>query len=150
MKSERSQHNIHRESSSLLVVPRCSDVLDGTEDIGDADNARGNSIASSIVNSAAGWRKELAKWKGDQRANDGDSESEGDEASPDQNSRRREKAWLPRSLALLFAGSQRPLERRPRARFDEETRLMELLAAEHDDEALDDGALEGSGDEYEP
>jgi hypothetical protein len=41
------------------------------------------------------------------------------------------------------------VERRPQRRFDEETLLMELLAAEHDDEPFDDGALEASGDDYD-
>jgi hypothetical protein len=33
--------------------------------------------------------------------------------------------------------------------FDHEALLMELLAAEHDSKEPDDGALEGSGDDYE-
>ena len=33
--------------------------------------------------------------------------------------------------------------------FTEEQLLMELLAQEKDDEILDDGALEGFGDEYD-
>ena len=32
--------------------------------------------------------------------------------------------------------------------FDREALLMKLLATEHDDEEPDDGALEGSGDDY--
>ena len=37
-----------------------------------------------------------------------------------------------------------------RPAFTEETLFMELLNAAHSDEELDDGELEGSGDEFEP
>ena len=58
------------------------------------------------------------------------------------------RSWLPCSLADLFKGeSKRPVVQR-RQPFDHEALLMELLVAEHDDEEPDDGALEGSGDDY--
>ncbi|KAJ7893659.1 hypothetical protein B0H14DRAFT_2334735 [Mycena olivaceomarginata] len=56
----------------------------------------------------------------------------------------------PRSLALLFGGEvARPVERPKRAQFTQEVLLMELFAAEESDEEPDDGALSGSGDEFE-
>ncbi len=56
-----------------------------------------------------------------------------------------------RSLMMLFGGGAKPLGQPPRRRtLDDESRLMELIAAEYEGEAPDDGALEGSGDEYEP
>ncbi|KAJ3976797.1 hypothetical protein EV361DRAFT_958367 [Lentinula raphanica] len=67
------------------------------------------------------------------------------------------RSWLPRSLALLFGGSAigtqvsdggRPRHAR-RGAYSEEQLLMELLAQEKEDEILDDGALEGLGDEYD-
>ena len=61
---------------------------------------------------------------------------------------RRVRSWLPCTLAALFKGeSKRPVVQR-RQPFDREALLMELLAAEHDDEEPDDGTLEGSGDDY--
>ncbi|KAJ7695822.1 hypothetical protein B0H14DRAFT_2234990, partial [Mycena olivaceomarginata] len=54
------------------------------------------------------------------------------------------------SLALLFGGVvARVVERPQRTQFTEERLYMELLAAEESDEDPDDGALSGSGDEYE-
>ena len=72
------------------------------------------------------------------------------------------RQWLPRSLALLFGGkssepavgstpgtTDRPQHPSCRAAWTQEQLLMELLAQEAEDEIPDDGALEGSGDEYE-
>jgi hypothetical protein len=59
------------------------------------------------------------------------------------------KPWLLRSLDLLFGGQAwQPLGCLKRQPFDEEAWMMELLAAEYDDEPPDDGELEGSGDDY--
>jgi hypothetical protein len=59
------------------------------------------------------------------------------------------KPWLPRSLKNLFGvGAKRPLKA-VRKTFDHETLLMELLAAEYDDEPLDDGEKEGSDDDFD-
>ncbi|KAJ7246444.1 hypothetical protein C8J57DRAFT_1241494 [Mycena rebaudengoi] len=58
--------------------------------------------------------------------------------------------WLPCPLSHLFGGTiARHIQRRSRAAFTEEERLMELLGAEHSDEESDDGELEGSGDGYD-
>ncbi|KAJ7580634.1 hypothetical protein C8J56DRAFT_914794 [Mycena floridula] len=57
---------------------------------------------------------------------------------------------MPRSLELLFGGvSKKPVQHQPRQVFNREVLLMELLGAEAEDEAPDDGALEGSGDDFE-
>ncbi|EJD33434.1 hypothetical protein AURDEDRAFT_177482 [Auricularia subglabra TFB-10046 SS5] len=58
------------------------------------------------------------------------------------------------NLALLFGGkAARPADVPPaatrRKAFTEERLYMELLAAEYDDEEPDDGAKEGSEDDYE-
>ncbi|KAJ3712352.1 hypothetical protein DFJ43DRAFT_1008518, partial [Lentinula guzmanii] len=60
---------------------------------------------------------------------------------------------LPATLEKLFGGNvQRPVAvpQQRRQALDPEARRMELLAAEFSDEAPDDGALEGSGDDYGP
>ncbi|KAJ7114403.1 hypothetical protein C8R44DRAFT_795574 [Mycena epipterygia] len=58
--------------------------------------------------------------------------------------------WLPCPLSRLFGGTiAKPPQSHSRRAFTEEERLMELLGAEHSDEELDDGELEGSGDDYD-
>ncbi|KAJ7841641.1 hypothetical protein B0H13DRAFT_1649139, partial [Mycena leptocephala] len=53
-------------------------------------------------------------------------------------------------LSQLFGGKiPQPPERAPRKAFSREELLIQLLAAEHSDEELDDQELEGSGDDYE-
>ncbi|KAJ7091592.1 hypothetical protein C8R44DRAFT_816891 [Mycena epipterygia] len=62
---------------------------------------------------------------------------------------RRSVRWLPCPLSHLFGGTiAKPPQPHSRRAFTEE-RLMELLGAEHSDEELDDGELEGSGDDYD-
>ncbi|KAJ7021258.1 hypothetical protein C8F04DRAFT_1195660 [Mycena alexandri] len=57
---------------------------------------------------------------------------------------------FPRSLNILFGGVlKKPVGKPRREQFTREVLLMELLAAEESDEELDDGALSGSGDEFE-
>ena len=80
------------------------------------------------------------------------NDSSGDKQPAAAGGARWPKKWLPCSLALLFGdapAAPQLAERRPRRQFDEEARLMELLAAEHSDEPPDDGELEGSGDDYD-
>jgi hypothetical protein len=43
---------------------------------------------------------------------------------------------------------QQPIERPRHPALDKEARMMELLAAEYDEEPPDDGELKGSGDNY--
>ncbi len=67
------------------------------------------------------------------------------------------RKFLPATLRKLFGGdgAARPVDTtgtctRQRAALDEELRLMELLQAEYAEEAPNNGALEGSGDDFEP
>ncbi|KAF8985649.1 hypothetical protein BDQ17DRAFT_1494820 [Cyathus striatus] len=72
--------------------------------------------------------------------------------------RERQSKWLPHSLELLFSGRKdindeeqvQRISRRQQV-YTEEAQLMELLAdkAADEDPTLDDGELEGSGDNFE-
>ncbi|KAH9964091.1 hypothetical protein BJV74DRAFT_710395, partial [Russula compacta] len=54
------------------------------------------------------------------------------------------------SLELLFGRqAKQPIGPPKQCAFDKETQMMKLLAAEYEDEPPDDGALEGSGDDYQ-
>jgi hypothetical protein len=89
----------------------------------------------------------LAKWIDDKRKDTSYEDFELDRPTGISGaSGRRTQQLLPCSLAILFkGGSKRPAGQRSRPP-DREALLMELLAAEHDDEAPDYGALsEGSG-----
>ena len=75
--------------------------------------------------------------------------SDDDEPPETVNPPRRVPKFLPKSLHLLFGGRVlRPIECPQRRQFDREVLMMELLAAEHEEESVDDGAKSGSGDEY--
>ncbi|KAJ7731279.1 hypothetical protein B0H16DRAFT_1329398, partial [Mycena metata] len=55
------------------------------------------------------------------------------------------------SLKILFGCVvKKPVGRPRREQFTREVLIMELLAAEESDEEPDDGALSGSGGEFEP
>ena len=106
------------------------------------------SSRSNLVSSGKSWRRVMQKWIEEER--DMSSDDESDQEQPASTSARRSKPWLPRSLALLFGGkTAQPFRRRKPQAFDEEAWRMELLVAEYDDEPPDDGALAGSGDDYE-
>jgi len=110
---------------------------------------------SALVKSRNGWRKEMSTWVQDERRIT-DSDSDTEKLANVMYGRQRSK-WLPRSLELLFGGQKEfdvdeQLRRvRRREAYTEEARLMELLADEEADEErlLDDGELEGSGDDFE-
>ncbi|KAJ7756118.1 hypothetical protein B0H14DRAFT_3599712 [Mycena olivaceomarginata] len=91
----------------------------------EADDDEGE--GSKLVKSAAAWRVEVNKWvRSARESEEGMSEDEEDDPP------------LPK-----------PVEK-PRAKqFTREVLMMELLATEESDEDPDDGALSGSGDEYE-
>lgn len=112
-----------------------------------------SSSRSHLVTSRAAWRRELARWQ-DEQTSDG-SDSDSDQPSDTTTGQKSRKPWLPLSLCKLFGSSPATRDRQPRPRrtYTEEAIYdMELLAAEMDDpeETLDDGALAGSGDEYNP
>jgi hypothetical protein len=91
----------------------------------------------------------LAKWVKEER--EGKSEEESDDLGLGGTSTLQGchiRLWLPCSLATLFRGASKQPTSHCCQPFDHEALLMELLAAEHDNEEPDDGALEGSGDDY--
>ncbi|KAJ7739480.1 hypothetical protein B0H14DRAFT_2315923, partial [Mycena olivaceomarginata] len=102
----------------------------------------------SLVNSACSWNKVHAKWM--VAARDLSDDEDGEELQRLATTMGPSTTkFLPRILAKLFGGQiKRPFKAAPRP-FTRETLLMELLAAEHSDEELDDGELEGSGDDYD-
>lgn len=108
----------------------------------------------ALVKSAAAWRAQVAKWKGE--ADEEDESGSDDELALSPALRR--SVFFPRSLNLLFGGKahwQRPAQssaaqpERARRIVTEEALMMELLQAEYEGEEPDDGELEGSGDDYE-
>ncbi|KAJ3970340.1 hypothetical protein EV361DRAFT_869347, partial [Lentinula raphanica] len=151
LKTTRIARKNHSEDrvGKLLQVPRYGEVLQETNE--DAQR-------STLVTNRRKWRAEMAKWKEDVQRHDeilGNNPEAGPLPLPETG--RQSRSWLPRSLALLFGGSAigtqvsdggRPRRAR-RGAYSEEQLLMELLAQEKEDEILDDGALEGSGDEYD-
>ncbi|KAJ7205457.1 hypothetical protein GGX14DRAFT_367981, partial [Mycena pura] len=118
---------------------------------------------SVIIKSSAGWRKQVGEWQREVQELDAldhlsEQDDEGAEEFPDvtlQSARQRgsgrRRAWLPATLESLFAGgAPSPIQLKRRERVvSEEGRLMELLQAVHSDKEPDDGAREGSGDDYE-
>jgi hypothetical protein len=62
----------------------------------------------------------------------------------------RHTQWLPCPLLQLFGSKLPQLPKRALHKaFSQEKLLIQLLAAEHSDEELDDRELEGSRDDYE-
>lgn len=100
----------------------------------------------------------MAKWIGDQRLEDtADSDSdEEDLPAPELLQARipaaRAKEWKKCTLRTLFIGAAvvpRPSREARETAFEAEAALMEALADHEEDEYPDDGAMEGSGDDYE-
>jgi hypothetical protein len=86
----------------------------------------------------------MQKWIEEER------EGESDADQPITDTKQPSKPWMPQPLALLFGGkATQPLGCCKQQPLDEEAWMMELLAAEYEDEPPDDGKLEGSGDDYE-
>lgn len=133
-----------------MDVPRYSDLLGDLDDEDDTERGR------ALVTTDAGWRTEMAKWVGDQRVADNllDSDLESDSDTPPVEPGRiptaRATKWVACTLRTLFNGvvihrSRDTLE----TEFEVEAALMEALADQEEDEYPDDGAMEGSGDDYE-
>ncbi|KAJ7817108.1 hypothetical protein B0H14DRAFT_3742605 [Mycena olivaceomarginata] len=140
---ERTAREVHDPTkvSGLLSVPRYADALEADDDEGEG---------SKLVKSAAAWRVEVNKWvRSARESEEGMSEDEEDDAAPT-SGRSQAANFFPRSLTLLFGGDLKKPVEKPRAKqFTREVLMMELLATEESDEDPDDGALSGSGDEYE-
>ncbi|KAF9021291.1 hypothetical protein BDZ89DRAFT_957628 [Hymenopellis radicata] len=160
-RQKRKNHNSERVAS-LLEVPQYADLLDDSNGSDtDGDNPQPRRV---LIKSKKDWRKEMKKWvEEEQAASDEDvnmsSDEEGVPGTSAAASRGPSKSrkFLPATLRKLFGGdgAARPVDTtgtrtRQRAALDEESRLMELLQAEYAEEAPDDGALEGSGDDFEP
>ncbi|KAJ7203635.1 ribonuclease H-like domain-containing protein [Mycena pura] len=150
----------HKDAAALLFVPRYAEANLSDTDASDSEGEK----QSVIIKSSAGWRKQVGEWQREAQELDAldplsEQDEEGAEEFPDvtlQSARQRgsgrRRAWLPATLESLFAGGAAPspiqLKRRERV-VTEEGRLMELLQAVHSEEEPDDGAREGSGDDYE-
>jgi hypothetical protein len=144
---EKRKNHSEDSASTLLTVPRYADILEGGED-SESEEEEAEGSRSMLVKSAKSWRRVMDKWIEQEReASEEDSDTDQPAIT---GTERRSKPWLPRSLGLLFGGrAKQPIGRSKRQPYDEETRMMELLAAEYEDEPPDDGELEGSGDDYE-
>ncbi|KAK6991515.1 hypothetical protein R3P38DRAFT_2572131, partial [Favolaschia claudopus] len=156
---ERGGRKNHEDSRlrTLLSVPRYADaILSDTDDSEDEGQKK-----SVVVRSSAAWRKQVADWQAEMQEldtasdddNDGDSDKDlpANVPFPTTGRRRTQRSWFPTTLESLFGGViENPftLSRRERV-VSEESLYMELLAAEHSGEEPDDGALEGSDDNYE-
>ncbi|EJD46725.1 hypothetical protein AURDEDRAFT_123867 [Auricularia subglabra TFB-10046 SS5] len=153
LREPRDPRKVHDEAraAELLAVPRYADALEQDE-AGDEDDIEGTQKVA-LIKSAAAWRKELAKWKGSLE-DELDLAITSDGEDQPTSVRARRKSFFPRSLKLLFGGAaSRPAAapgRITRQQPSRELLLMELLAAEYEGEAPDDGALSGSDDDYEP
>ncbi|KAK7693997.1 hypothetical protein QCA50_003573 [Cerrena zonata] len=157
-RDKRKNHSDERVQT-LLHVPRYGDVLEDDaddSDVGEASTQPSTSnIRTHLVTSRAAWRRELAKWQQEQLTDsDSDSDSGGDTLSG-AGTRRPRSFKLPLPLAKLFGGqAKKPIStgKQRRRTYTQEALYMELLAAEEEDpdNIPDDGAREGSGDEYEP
>jgi hypothetical protein len=141
----RRNHSDDRVAE-LLAVPCYADILENEADPDD-DNDGGSK--SPIITSGKSWRQVIEGWRKTEQDPDLDPDSDAPETGRGAPSR----SWLPRSLELLFGGkatrSAGVNTGASRCPFDRETLMMELLAAEYKDEPLDDGELEGSGDDYD-
>jgi hypothetical protein len=141
---KRGNRKNHRSTAALLAVPRYSDLLKDIDDEDETERGR------ALVTSEAGWRTEMAKWIGDARLraeNESDAEPESDDE--DLITPARSRKWSPCKLSVLFGGEVARPDRHAQMEFDEEAALMEALADQEEDEYPDDGAMEGSGDDFE-
>ena len=91
------------------------------------------------------------KWIQQEREESNDSEQEDSMENRDNQPHCQHQAkWLPQSLSILFDGqAKNPVSRPPCQQFTWETLMMELIAAEEEDEKLDAGTMEDSGDDYD-
>ncbi|KAF7356032.1 hypothetical protein MVEN_00932800 [Mycena venus] len=140
-KHEGQKNHSEVQIKKLFTVPRYADA-----NVSDTDGEDGEKSQESVlVSSPAAWRKQVAVWQSEMR--DAESDSEIDDGP--QTGRRR-ASWLPIKLDKLFGGDlEQPIRIQPqRTAVSEEALYMQLLAAEHSGEELDDRELEGSGNDY--
>ncbi|KAJ7048379.1 ribonuclease H-like domain-containing protein [Mycena amicta] len=141
----RKNHD-ERDIWSLLPVPRYAEAAA----LSDTDGEEGT-VESVLIRSKAAWRKQLSKWQEGMQEIEDLSDDELPPTAAPPKATRAPRSWLPITLEALFGGQvANPIKlKRRRQATTEESRLMELLAAEHSDEEPDAGAMEGSGDDYE-
>ncbi|KAF5347675.1 hypothetical protein D9758_014844 [Tetrapyrgos nigripes] len=168
LKDRRKPRKNHDEErlSKLLEVPAYAEAI---EEPDPDQNHDSGSFRSQLITNRKQWRREFVKWGEEARKQEEsqpDDLSDGEDDELDNVSNfvpalpTGKRTWLPRSLALLFGGKvvqeeveyslDHHLRRRQTRRqgWSEEALYMELPAQEEQDEIPDDGALEGSGDEY--
>ncbi|KAJ7892148.1 hypothetical protein B0H14DRAFT_2560516 [Mycena olivaceomarginata] len=98
---------------------------------------------------AEGWRVELRKWVSDAQAAEQDEATDKeDEPIP---AKVPKVKWTKTTFAVLFGDVvKKPVVKLAKADLAREAALMKALAEAEEDARLDDGAMEGSGDEYGP
>ena len=130
---QRVKRTNHQSTSTLLDLLTHSDLLDDQDNEDEAERGR------LLVQSAKGWRTEMAKWIGDaQRAVD-DEDLDLEDGLP----QACVSKWKPVTLAVLFAGQKKKFVRMSTQSLDQrEADLMEAIAEMDKDERLDDGAIE--------
>ncbi|KAJ7576622.1 ribonuclease H-like domain-containing protein [Mycena floridula] len=116
-------------------------------------------VGISLFPQLLGWRTEMAKWIGDARAAEEESDDDLDDEIDEvptiiqgRHRRHRGPKWRPMTLLKLFGGQLKLASRIVAEDLVVEAELMDALAYEaHDEEEdaiPDDGGLEGSGDDY--
>ena len=134
---ERKRKN-HKSTEKLLEVPRYRDLLEDMEDEDETERGR------LLINSADGWRVEMARWTAAMReADEDDCDTELDIPGIPENFK-----YTKMTLERLFGAQPKPSRRVARSVIDEEAALMEALADAEEDSRPDDGAIEVSDDDY--
>ncbi|KAF8134104.1 ribonuclease H-like domain-containing protein [Mycena galopus ATCC 62051] len=151
----------HTDASSLLAVPRHSDLLEDQDTEDETERGR------ALVRAEQTWRIGMAKWIGERRAEaaaeeeamdlvvddaeqDGGEEEEPDGAQPEPTRLPRLKKWPQMKLVKLFKG-RAPPPRPTRAEIEAQAErdAQNTAADAEEDEIPDDGAVEiDSEDEY--
>lgn len=157
--SQTDTSHVHRKRknhandkvASLLHIPCYADILNLSGDtpqvVEDTENLD-TACHNIFITSSKSWRMDLAKWVGDEQAQELWSDMDDEEV--ELASARRRHGGVAMTLAKLFGGNtSRPVTRQPQTTHTKESLLMELMEAEYDGEAPDDGALEGSGDDFD-
>ncbi|KAF8173539.1 hypothetical protein K438DRAFT_1772075 [Mycena galopus ATCC 62051] len=132
----REKRKNHKSVAKLLAVPRYRDLIED-QDHAD-DGTRGSNLISDTR--AAEFEDE-----------DTDGEEEPNLAPNPARAPPKIKNWTKTTLAVLFGGVvKKPVVKLTKVDINREAELMEALAEAEEDARLDDGAMAGSGDEYEP
>ena len=150
----RLQRRNHKDTNTLLALQTIPEIrsVSPTEDDG------GHQEQRTTIRSREEWRRMLAEWQ-ERRANISEDPRDYDVPGMDADG----SDLLPITLKKLFLGRPPAVEaeagqvtigeasqrKRRRLVISEEARLLELIAAEESDEAPDDGALDGSEDDYD-